>query len=110
MILRFAGSGQNNFGFNIDGVFFSIGTTVGYCIIVTLTIIAHAIGDKMSLLEVASNALAVLLFFAVGITGVATGTGHLIAVGIISLLTSVVFLVDLLVIVRNTKVSSLQQN
>ena len=110
LILRFAGSGHTNFGFNIDGMFFGIGTSVGYCIIVTLTIIANAIGDKMSLLEVASNALAVLLFFAVGITGVATGTGHLIAVGIISLLTSVVFLVDLLVIVRNMKVSSLQQN
>ena len=110
MILRFAGSGHTDFGFNIDEMFFSIGTTVGYCIIVTLTIIAHAIGDKMSLLEVASNAMAVLLFFGVGIIGVATGTGHLIAVGIISLLTSVVFLVDLLVIVRNMKVSSVQQN
>ena len=71
MILRFAGSGRNNFGFNIDEMFFSIGTTVGYCIIVTLTIIAHAIGDKISLLELAANAMAGLLFFAVGIIGVA---------------------------------------
>ena len=70
MILRFAGSGAM-FGYSIDGMFFSIGTTVGFCIIVTVTIIAHAIGDKISLLELASNAMAVLLFFTVGIIGVA---------------------------------------
>ena len=70
MILRFAGSGPK-FGYSIDGMFFSIGTTVGFCIIVTVTIIAHAIGDKISLMELTSNAMGVLLFFAVGITGVA---------------------------------------
>ena len=71
MILRFAGRGTN-FGFSSeDGMFFCIGTTVGFCVIVTVTIIAHAIGDKISLLELTSNAMGVLLFFAVGITGVA---------------------------------------
>ena len=141
MILRFAGDSgisASAFGISasigkesdlsIDAMFLSIGTTVGFCILVTVTIIAHAIGERISLVELATDAMAVLLFSAVGIIGVASsvksksgllglgfvpnplgngGTDYLLALGIISFLTSVVFLVDLILIVRNTKVSFL---
>ena len=70
MVLRFGDSGYAGAGFS-DGMFLSIGTTVGFCVTVTATIIGHAMGDQICMLELASDVMAVILFCAVGISGVA---------------------------------------
>ena len=45
---------------------------VGFCLIVTATIIGHAVGDlQISMLELTSDVMAVVMFCAVGIIGVA---------------------------------------
>ena len=70
LVLRFGG--YSGYGVFWDGMFLSIGTTVGFCLIVTATIIGHAVGDlQISMLELTSDVMAVVLFCAVGIIGVA---------------------------------------
>ena len=65
LILRFGGSGSRG-GCN-DEMFLVIGVTVGFCLMVTATIIGHLLGDILSMLELTSDVLAVILFGAVGI-------------------------------------------
>ena len=70
LVLRFGGG--SGYGMFTDGIFLSIGTTLGFCLIVTATIIGHAVGDlQISMLELTSDVMAIVMFCAVGIFGVA---------------------------------------
>ena len=102
LVLRYGG---NMVGHGHSGMFLSVGTSVGSCLIVSAAIIAHAIGDRVSLQELSSDALAALLLFVSGIVEISTYNKQLISAGILSLLTAAVFIVDLVMLVRNTKIS-----
>ena len=103
LVLRFGGNLYLHAGHS--GMFLSAGTSVGCCLIVSAAIIAHAIGDKASLQELSSNALAALMLFVSGILEISTNDGQLISAGILSLLTAAVFIVDLVMVVKNTTIS-----
>ena len=88
------------------GIHLIIGTSVGCCLITSSTIIAHVLGDKVSLMELTSDGLSVLFLFVTGILEVSgSASADMVATGILSLLTSVLFLVDLVMLVKNTKFS-----
>ena len=88
------------------GIHLIIGTSVGCCLITSSTIIAHVLGDKVSLMELTSDGLSVLFLFVTGILEVSgSASADMVATGILSLLTSVLFLVDLVMLVKSTKFS-----
>ena len=106
-----------------ESLILGAGTTLGCSLLVTSTIIAHVLGDRVSLLELFSGALCLLFLCVTGMVVLSKGSslsifqsaegvfypskvgGDMLPVGILTIMTAVVFLIDLVLLVRSTKFS-----
>eukprot|EP00093_Oithona_nana_P006239 06239.XXX_25198_26442_1 [CDS] Oithona nana genome sequencing. len=104
-IMRFA---RNSFG--SDLTFMGIGTLVGYAIIVPSILCTYLMGANLTFLELFINFVGGILFILTGtFTFVEARKGYKndaeMALGILCIIAGVIFLVDFIVSVRNSRVT-----
>jgi len=114
LLARFGGdSNLKHFG-GIDNDFLGIGTVVGYAIIVPAVLISYLIGSNLSILELFINLVGGILFIAVGAVTIQYYTAFRrkdstgIALGVIAIITGIVFLIDFIFAFKNTRITVVQ--
>merc|ERR1712080_288402 len=96
-ILRFGLS----YGYGgVDNMFLAQGTTVGYAIIVPSILFTYLLGANLSILELFINFLGGILFVAIGSVAMSS---KVIILGLFSIGTGIVFLVDFAIAFKNTQ-------
>merc|ERR1711936_1571360 len=110
IILRFGGS--RHFALTLGSVndnFLGQGTVVGYGIIVPAVLVTYLLGGNVSILELVINLIGAVLFLVLGGIAISNNghlaNGSLFAVGMLSIVTGLVFLADLGWLVKHTKFS-----
>jgi len=114
MIARFGGPKGSPISFGgYDDNFLGQGTVVGYAIIVPAVLLTYLMGSNLSILELFINLVGGVLFIAVGAITVQNyknqyngNTG--MAMGVLCIVTGIVFLVDFLFAIKNTKFTVVQ--
>ena len=128
MVSRFGNDGHSKTWGSDDQDFLGQGTTVGYAIIVPAVLITYLLGANLSILELFINFIGGILFIAVGALAISyyqhyrcklqvglkalsyfifsdDGRATGIAMGALSIITGIVFLIDLFFAVKNTRFS-----
>eukprot|EP00088_Acartia_fossae_P039424 TRINITY_DN41042_c0_g1_i1.p1 TRINITY_DN41042_c0_g1~~TRINITY_DN41042_c0_g1_i1.p1 ORF type:complete len:158 (-),score=33.62 TRINITY_DN41042_c0_g1_i1:175-621(-) len=97
-----------------DNDFLGKGTVVGYAIIVPAVLITYLIGSNLSILELFINLVGGILFIAVGAVTIQfynntrskDSTG--MALGVLAIITGIVFLIDFIFAIKNTRFTFVQ--
>eukprot|EP00092_Neocalanus_flemingeri_P096412 GFUD01122729.1.p1 GENE.GFUD01122729.1~~GFUD01122729.1.p1 ORF type:complete len:144 (-),score=27.85 GFUD01122729.1:119-550(-) len=110
MIIRFGGANHSALSLgSVNDSFLGQGTVVGYAIIVPAIVVTYLLGGNVSILEMVINLIGGVLFLVVGGLAIAhngrIANGSLFAVGMLSVVTGLVFLADLGWLVKHTKFS-----
>ena len=103
--------GANNYGEH----FLAVGIFVGYAIIVPAVLITYLMGANLTFLELFVNLIGAILYITVGVLCMthykgAYGHNHKmgIALGIMSIIAGVLFLIDFLFAIKNTRITIIQ--
>jgi len=116
MLARFSGpTGSFKYFGGTDATFLGLGTVVGYAIIVPAVLFTYLMGSNLSILELFINFVGGVLFIAIGSVAIQTYTGYRaqsdhagVAMGVLSIMTGIVFLIDFLFAIKNTKFTVVQ--
>ena len=132
MICRFGNDGHRKTWGSDDDDFLGQGTTVGYAIIVPAVLITYLLGANLSILELFINLVGGILFIAVGALAISyyqhqrcklyyfyiltvfiiiisdDGRATGIAMGVLAIITGIVFLIDFIFAIKNTRFSVTQ--
>jgi len=113
MLARFGNDGHpKQFG-SADDTFLGQGTCVGYAIIVPCVLITYLLGANLSILELFINLIGGILFIAVGAVTISFwqnryGNSTGMAMGVLSIITGIVFLIDFVFAIKNTRFTVVQ--
>eukprot|EP00092_Neocalanus_flemingeri_P027514 GFUD01029848.1.p1 GENE.GFUD01029848.1~~GFUD01029848.1.p1 ORF type:complete len:162 (+),score=31.10 GFUD01029848.1:37-486(+) len=115
MICRFGNDGHRKTWGSDDDDFLGQGTTVGYAIIVPAVLLTYLLGANLSILELFINFVGGVLFIAVGALAISyyqhyryDGRATGIAMGVLAIITGIVFLIDFIFAIKNTRFSVVQ--
>ena len=126
MICRFGNDGHRKTWGSDDHDFLGQGTTVGYAIIVPAVLLTYLLGANLSILELFINFIGGILFIAIGALAISYYQHHRckltfykqlsfilfisddgratgIAMGVLAIITGIVFLIDLFFAIKNTR-------
>jgi len=108
LIIRFGGSNHSALTLgSVNDTFLGQGTVVGFAIIVPAVLVTYLLGGNVSVLELIINLVGGVLFLVVGGLAIShnarIANGSLFAVGMFSIVTGLVFLVDLAWLYKNTQ-------
>eukprot|EP00095_Tigriopus_kingsejongensis_P011345 maker-scaffold383_size189472-snap-gene-0.33 protein:Tk11345 transcript:maker-scaffold383_size189472-snap-gene-0.33-mRNA-1 annotation:"conserved hypothetical protein" len=118
LCLIFLRIGNEGYPFKIgdDGDhFLAVGTFVGYAIIVPSILITYLLGANLTILELFINLIGATLFFTTGALSLVNNKNYGgnrytmgLIIGILSIAAGVVFLIDFLFAIKNTRVTVIQ--
>ena len=101
-------------GTNSDN-FLAYGTFVGFAIIVPAILLTYLLGANLTILELVIDVIGFALFLAAGIISIINhkdryGHNHSmgLAIGILSIVTAIVFILDFIFAMKNTRITVIQ--
>merc|ERR1711915_613014 len=115
MICRFGNDGHRKTWGSDDDDFLGQGTTVGYAIIVPAVLLTYLLGANLSILELFINFVGGILFIIIGALAISYYQNHHysaratgISMGVLAIITGVVFFIDLFFAIKNTRFNVVQ--